>query len=76
MAADAVDEVGPAPAESLADVRGDPGQDGGRQAEQQRAVQGRGELGGQDVQVGAAEAHLSEQPQLGVADRQGGRPLI
>jgi hypothetical protein len=34
---------------------------GGRQVEQQRAVQGRSQLGGQDVQVCGAEAYLLEQ---------------
>jgi MFS family permease len=51
----------PAVAEAFGDLRGGPGEGGGRQVEQQWAVQGRGELGGQDVEVGGAEAHLPEQ---------------
>ena len=59
--ADALDQVLPASAEAFGDLRSGLGQDGGGQVEQQRAVQGRGELGGQDVQVGGAEVHLPEQ---------------
>src|SRR5580700_5568637 len=57
---DALDQVLPASAEAFGDLGGGLGEDGGGQVEQQRAVQGRGQLGGQDVQVGA-EAHLTEQ---------------
>jgi hypothetical protein len=59
--ADALDQVLPASAEALGDLRSGLGEDVRRQVEQQRAVQGRGELGGQDVQVGGAEAQLDEQ---------------
>jgi hypothetical protein len=59
--ADALDQVLPAAAEALGDLRSGLGEDVRRQVEQQRAVQGRGELGGQDVQVGGAEAQLDEQ---------------
>ena len=55
------DQVLPASAEAFGDLRSGLGKDGGGQVEQQRAVQGRGQLGGQDVQVGGAEAHLPEQ---------------
>jgi hypothetical protein len=58
---DAPDQVLPAPAEALGDLRRRPGQGVGRQVKQQRAVQGRGELGGQDVQVGGTGADLAEQ---------------
>ncbi len=59
--ADALDQVLPSSAEAFGDLRSGLGKDGGRQVEQQRAVQGRGQLGRQDVQVGGAEAHLPEQ---------------
>src|SRR5215469_6215603 len=64
--ADALDKVIPAAAEAVGDLLGSLGKRVRRQIQQQRAVQGRGELGGQDVQVGGAEADLAEQkPDVG-----------
>jgi hypothetical protein len=59
--ADAPDQVLPAAAEPVAGLRGGLGQRGGGYVEQRRAVQGGGELGGQDVEVGAIEVQLAQQ---------------
>jgi pimeloyl-ACP methyl ester carboxylesterase/uncharacterized membrane protein YbhN (UPF0104 family) len=58
---DSLDQVLPASAEAFGDSRSGLGENVGGQVEQQRAVQGRGQLGGQDVQVGGAEAQLAEE---------------
>ncbi len=65
--ADPLHEVLPAPGDPLSGLRGRLGEVGRRQVEQQRPIQGGGELDGQDVEVGGAEGDLPEQdPDVGL----------
>src|SRR5437588_3375801 len=59
--ANPLDEVLPAQREPLLDLAGDSGEVSGRQVEQERAVQGGGELDGQHVEVGRADVDLPQQ---------------
>src|ERR1700716_3970060 len=56
-----MDEGLPAPCDPLLDLMGGCGEIGRRQVEQERAVQGGGELHGEDVDVSGAEIYLPEQ---------------
>src|ERR1700745_4246812 len=61
LRADAPDQVFPAAAEAFGDLRSGLAEGGGGQVEQQWAIQGGGELGGEDVQVGGTEVDLAQQ---------------
>jgi len=65
--ADALDQVLPASAEAFGDLRSGLDKDGGGQVEQQRAVQRRGQLGGQDVEVQIPHRNVRDGDVLGGA---------